>query len=137
MKRSVLIMLKYVPAALQPPCGLDCWAEYVNKLLKGGFFDCKNSFYVKTFMLLKQWKIRLMNTKRIPQDSAWNFDSDIIWVGLINAYSVCHIITYPSRELCSKMALGEVGLSLPWWCDTLVLPSPGYSWLFLNLIIFS
>ena len=27
-----------------------------------------------------------MNTKRIPQDSAWNFDSDIIWVGLINAY---------------------------------------------------
>ena len=70
----------------QPPHGLDCWAEYVNKLLKDGFFDCKNSFYVKTFVLLKQWKIRLMNTKRIPQDSAWNFDSDIIWVGLINAY---------------------------------------------------
>ena len=59
---------------------------YVNKLLKDGFFDCKNSFYVKTFVLLKQWKIRLMNTKRIPQDSVCNFDSDIIWVGLINAY---------------------------------------------------
>ena len=52
-------------------------------------------------------------------------------------YSVCHIITYPSKELCSKMALGEVGVYLPWWCHTLVLPSPGYSGLFLNLIIFS
>ena len=28
-------------------------------------------------------------------------------------YSVSHIITYPSKELCSKMALGEVGVSLP------------------------
>ena len=28
-------------------------------------------------------------------------------------YSVCHIIAYPSKELCSKMALGEVGVSLP------------------------
>ena len=51
-------------------------------------------------------------------------------------YSVCHIITYPSKELCSKMALGEVGVSLPWWCHALVLSPPGYSGLFLNLIIF-
>ena len=29
------------------------------------------------------------------------------------ANSVSHIITYPSKELCSKMALGEVGVSLP------------------------
>jgi hypothetical protein len=28
-------------------------------------------------------------------------------------YSVIHISTHPSKELCSKMALGEVGLSLP------------------------
>ena len=28
-------------------------------------------------------------------------------------YSVSHIITYPSKELCSKMALGEGGVSLP------------------------
>ena len=24
------------------------------------------------------------------------------------------------------MALGEVGLSLPWWCQALVLLAPGY-----------
>ena len=28
-------------------------------------------------------------------------------------YSVSHIITYPSKELFSKMALGEGGVSLP------------------------
>ena len=28
-------------------------------------------------------------------------------------YSVIHISTHPSKELCSKMALGEVGVSLP------------------------
>ena len=28
-------------------------------------------------------------------------------------YSVPHIITNPSKELCSKMALGEVGVSFP------------------------
>ena len=27
--------------------------------------------------------------------------------------SVIHIPTHPSKELCSKIALGEVGLSLP------------------------
>ena len=30
-----------------------------------------------------------------------------------NGYSVCHIITYPSKELCSKIALGKMGVSLP------------------------
>ena len=30
-----------------------------------------------------------------------------------------------SKELCSKMALGEVGVWLPWWCHALVLPAPG------------
>ena len=62
------------------------WAEYGNKLKKNVFSDCKNSFYVKILMLSKQWMTTLMNTKSIPQDSAWNFDSDITWVGLINPY---------------------------------------------------
>ena len=39
--------------------------------------------------------------------------------------------------LLSKMAPGEVGLWLPWWCPALVLPAPGSWGLFLNLIIFS
>ena len=39
--------------------------------------------------------------------------------------------------LTGKMAPGEVGVWLPWWCPTLVLPAPGSWGLFLNLIIFS
>ena len=31
-------------------------------------------------------------------------------------YSVSHNFIYPSKELCSKIALGEVGVSLPWKC---------------------
>ena len=54
-----------------------------------------------------------------------------------STYSVIHISIPPSKELCSKMATGEVDVSLPWWCHTLVLPPPGYWGLFLNLIIFS
>ena len=30
----------------------------------------------------------------------------------------------------SKMALGEVGVSLPWWCHPVVLQAPGYWRLF-------
>ena len=55
----------------------------------------------------------------------------------LSMYSVIHISIPPIKELCSKMAPGEVGVSLPWWCHTLVLPPPGYWGLFLNLIIFS
>ena len=58
------------------------------------------------------------------------------WPTFLPSYSVSHIITYPSKELCSKMALGEVVVSLPWWCLALVLQAPGYWGLFLNLIIF-
>ena len=36
-----------------------------------------------------------------------------------------------------KMAPGEVGVWLPWWCPTFVLPAPGSWGLFLNLILFS
>ena len=39
-------------------------------------------------------------------------------------------------KLC-KMALGEVYLSLPWWCHALFLLSLGYWRLILNLIVFS
>ena len=31
---------------------------------------------------------------------------------------------HPSKELCSKIVLGEVGVSLPWWCNALVLLAP-------------
>ena len=55
----------------------------------------------------------------------------------ILTYSAIHISIHPSIELCSKMAPGEVGVSLPWWCHALVLPHPGYWGLFLNLTIFS
>ena len=36
-----------------------------------------------------------------------------------------------------KMALGEVGVSLPWWCPALVFPSTGSWGLFLHLKAFS
>ena len=52
-------------------------------------------------------------------------------------YSVWHNFIPPSKELCSKMALGDVGVSFPWWYHALVLLAPGYWRLFLNLIIFS
>ena len=55
----------------------------------------------------------------------------------ILCYSVTHISIHPSKELCSKMAPKEVGVSLPWWCHTLVLPPTGYWGLFLDLIIVS
>ena len=32
---------------------------------------------------------------------------------LHSRYSVSHNFIYPSKELCSKMDLGEVGVSLP------------------------
>ena len=46
-----------------------------------------------------------------------------------------HIITYPIKELCSTMALEEVGVSLLWWCHPFVLLAPGYWRPFLNLIL--
>ena len=54
-----------------------------------------------------------------------------------STYSVTHISIHPSKELCSKIATGEVDVILPWWCHTLVLPPPGYWGLFLSPIIFS
>ena len=43
----------------------------------------------------------------------------------------------PFWSVRCKMALAEVGGSLPWCCPALVLLAPGYWSLFLNLIIFS
>jgi hypothetical protein len=45
---------------------------------------------------------------------------------------VCKIVHKFSYVWC-KTALGEVGVSLPWWCAALVLLAPGYWSLFLNL----
>ena len=40
---------------------------------------------------------------------------------------------HPIGPVWCKMALGEVGVSLPWWCHALVLLAPGYWRHFLNL----
>ena len=45
---------------------------------------------------------------------------------------VCKIVHKFASVWC-KTALGEVGVSLPWWCAALVLLAPGYWSLFLNL----
>ena len=45
---------------------------------------------------------------------------------------VCKIVHIFASVWC-KTALGEVGVSLPWWCTDLVLVAPGYWSLFLNL----
>ena len=57
-----------------------------------------------------------------------------IEVNCLCVYSVFHKSIAPSsKELCSKMALREVGVSPPWWCHALVLLAPGYWGLFLIL----
>ena len=43
----------------------------------------------------------------------WKLCTYFLKYYIVELYSVSHIITYPSKELCSKMALGEVGVSLP------------------------
>ena len=81
----------------------------------------------------------------IPRGSYQYFIATCV---LSNLHSVidCFLITVlHSRRIClvwwailpSKIASGEVGVWLPWWCPALVLPAPGYWRLFLNLIIFS
>ena len=45
---------------------------------------------------------------------------------------VCKIVHKFASVWC-KTALGEVGVSLPWWCAALVLLAPGYWSLFLDL----
>ena len=49
-------------------------------------------------------------------DELINFNIIILKVGLrwlLMMYSVTHNSIAPSKELCSKIALGEVGVSLP------------------------
>ena len=62
---------------------------------------------------------------KIPSDSLW-----LPTLTNLLQCTVIHMSTHPSKELCSKMTLGEVGASLPWWCHTLLLPAPGYWGLF-------
>ena len=52
------------------------------------------------------------------------------WVNLLTV--VC-IKVHKIASIWCKTALGEVGMSLPWWCAAFVLLSPGYWSLFLNL----
>ena len=68
-------------AAVKPPPeqACSCWAEYVNKTTKYGFFSCKNSFYVKTFLLLQKIMAKIMKILRRSEDSLWNFEHDVEW----------------------------------------------------------
>ena len=47
---------------------------------------------------------------------------------------VCKIV-HKFASVCCKTTLGEVGVSLSWWCAALVLLAPGYWGLYLNLKI--
>jgi hypothetical protein len=53
-----------------------------------------------------------------------------------NRFYLCTLpfkMFWPFWSVWCKMALAEVGVSLPWWCHALVLLVPGYWSLFLNL----
>ena len=52
--------------------------------------------------------IKRRSGRRFPI-TVYRLDSKI----LATIYSVIHISIHPSKELCSKMVLGEVGVSLP------------------------
>ena len=54
----------------------------------------------------------------------------------LSSYTLPPEMFGPFGSLWCKMALGEVGLSLPWQCHSLVLLAPGNWRLFLNLIFF-
>ena len=56
----------------------------------------------------------------------------LIWRRNTHSSSKC-----PFWSVWCKMALAEVGMSLPWWYHALDLIASGYWRLFLNLIIFS
>ena len=52
-----------------------------------------------------------------------------------NGHCVCTVVCIKVHKIVSvwcKIALGEVGVSLPWWCHALVLLAPSYWRLFLN-----
>ena len=54
--------------------------------------------------------------------------------GIFNRYSLAVVCkkVHKIRSVWCKIALGEVGVSLPWWCHALVLLAPSYWRLFLN-----
>ena len=102
-------------------------------------------YYVMFCLVLFWWKFKFLAMRNITLYSVLSWW--VLWVllelrallegGFYRKYSVIHNSIAPSKELCSKMAQGEVGVSLPWWCHALVLLPPGYWGLFSNLIIFS
>ena len=81
------------------------------------------------------WRVRIRN-------SCMNFQSHIVISSRVDIQS-SKMVSYgdvmfgPFGSVWCKMILGEVGVSLPWWCHALVLLAPGYWRLYLNLIIFS
>ena len=64
------------------------------------------SYYLKFEFLLKYIHVIHISLNNVPPlNSVLFFEK---------AYSVSHNFIYPSEELCSKIALGKVGVSLPW-----------------------
>ena len=61
------------------------------------------------FLSAQEAAEKLDHDKKMVEENLAKLQNDIVE----GKYSVSHIITYPSKELCSKMALGEVGVSLP------------------------
>ena len=84
----------------------------------------------------KSWSLKVPKSKILAYQNL-KLSFGLYHVAAESTYSVCLNFIYPSKELCSKIALGEAGVSLTCWCHALVLPAPGYWRLFLNLIIFS
>ena len=62
----------------------------------------------------------------------WNGEF-LTYFGVVVVSTVVCKIVHKFASVWCKTALGEVGVSLPWWCAALVLLAPGNWSLFLNL----
>ena len=77
---------------------------------------------VSDFELVKHWTtLAILNTlteNHPPHFTAFEIFSRLDFWGEHSfsfiTYIVIHISIHPSKRLCSKMATGEVGVSLPW-----------------------
>ena len=83
------------------------------------FGKIQTSFDVQNWLLMSEIgtfrSLDLECTKKLLSQESAIIDS-------IKLYSVIHNSIAPSKELWGKMTLGEVGMSLPWWCHALVFP---------------
>ena len=96
----------------------------------GGVFCVPTStsleIYTYDLSLNNFWYIKHKNPflekVSISEDNFYKYNSG--HVHKTTAYS--HVQkSIENWSVCSKMALGEVDVSLPWWCHTLVLLAPG------------